>query len=144
MTQTRVGALAALETRIKTALQAAHIGFYRNPANAVDATEDGVVIMTDGMPGEPEVILSPRRYSWDHEVEFEITAMGDDRSATVEAIIALFEPALSLDRTFAGAADYAAIDSAPEFSEYDVDGGQTERSAVLRVTLCYVTASGAG
>jgi len=144
MTQTRAGALAALETVIRTAMEAGGKACYRNPETSVDASHEGVVIMTDGVPGEPEPILSPRRYSWDHSVEFEITASGPEREATVEAIIRLFEPALDLDRTLGGAVDYAAIDTAPDIAEYEVEGAETERSAVLHVTLSYVTASGAG
>ena len=144
MTQSRVGALAALEAPIKVDLEGAGIAFFRNPATSVDASRAGVVIMSDGIPGEPEVLLSPRRYCWEHQVEFEITAKGDDRKAVVEAIIARFEPVLAVDRTLGGAVDYAAIESAPDGADYEVEGVETEYSAVLRVTLAYVTVSGAG
>jgi hypothetical protein len=144
MTQTRLGALSALEAPIKVDLEGAGIAFFRNPATSVDASRAGVVIMSDGIPGEPEVLLSPRRYCWDHQVEFEITAKGDDRKTVVEDIIKRFDPVLDLDRTLGGAVDYAAIESAPDGSDYEVEGAETEYSAVLRVTLAYVTASGAG
>jgi len=144
MTQSRMGALDALELAIKVVLDGAGVTFFRNPATSVDANRDGIVIMTDGIPGEPDVLLSPRRYCWEHQVEFEITAMGEGRNAVVEAIIARFEPVLALDHTLGGAVDYAAIDSAPDINEFPIEGAETERSAVLRVMLSYVTASGAG
>ncbi|HEY1630800.1 MAG TPA: hypothetical protein VGF56_05760 [Rhizomicrobium sp.] len=143
-TQTRIGALAALEIAISAATAVASIGFHRDPEKSVDATHDGVVIMRDGDPGSPEYILSPMSYSWEHQASFEITASGKEREAAVEAVIALFEPALAADRTLGGAVDDARIVLAPEIHEYPVDGAETERTAMLSVQLSYTTATGAG
>lgn len=133
---THDAALDALETVVKAALNGAET-FVRNPEKSVDASEEGVVIMTDGDPGEPEVILSPLSFSFDRQVEFEITAKGETRKAVVSALVAKFDPALAVDRTLGGAVEDARIVSAPEVTEYDTDGAATERSAVLRVQLSY-------
>jgi len=138
MSQTRLGALDALETRI-AAVITAPAGFVRDPEAPVDASHDGVVIMRDGDPGQPEYILSPMGYAWEHPVEFEITASGENRRAAVEALIAKFMPALDADRTLGGAVDDARIMTAPEINEYPVEDAETERSAVIRVTLSYTT-----
>lgn len=142
--QTRVAALAALETVIKNAVTAGSAAFWRDPEKDIDASHTGVVLMHDGDPGQPEVILSPLSYSWEHPVEFEVTASGKSRRAVVEVIIALFEPALAADRTLGGKVDGARIAQAPQFSEYEAEGSETERSGVLYVQLVYTTASGAG
>lgn len=144
MIQTRAGALDALETVMTTALAGPET-FERDPEKSLDASDDGVVIMIHGDPGQSEAILSPPSYAWEHAVEFEITAKGENRKAVVEAIIAKFEPALAVNRTLDGAVDDARIVEAPEIHEYPGgEGVETERSAVLRVQLAYTTASGAG
>jgi hypothetical protein len=142
MTQTRIGALAALEAVIKAAVEAAGKTFVRD--EEPDATRDGVVVMTDGNPGEPEVLLSPRRYCWLHKVEFEIAAKGKNRKTVVEDIIKLFEPALAADRTLDGAVDGVSIEDPPDGADYDVDGAETEYSAVVKITADYTTDSAAG
>ena len=142
--QSRPAALDALEAAIRAAVENTEAKFFRNPEGDVDASTDGVVIMTDGDPGEPEYILGPFGCAWEHAVEFELTASGEDRKDTIEALIALFDPALAVDRSLGGKVDDARIVTAPDFAEYPVDGAQTERSAVLRVQLSYTTASGAG
>jgi hypothetical protein len=141
--QTRAGAVDALETVVKAAL-AAPITFERDPEKSLDASHHGVVIMREGDPGTPEYILSPMSFVFEHQVEFEITASGKDRKSVVEAILALFEPALLVDRTLAGAVDDARTMLAPEIHEYEEDGTEAERSAVLFVQLAYTTASAAG
>jgi hypothetical protein len=139
---TRNGALDALEAVVGAALTAANKKLFRG--GDVDATTAGVVIMSDGDPGEPEVILSPRCYAWEHTVPFEITAKGDNRRATVKAIIDLFPPALAADPTLGGAVDFASLETGWTADDYAMDGVETEYSAKLTVTLSYVTASGAG
>lgn len=142
MTQTRDGALDALQTVIAAAI-AAPAKFYRDPEATIPASHDGVVLMTDGDPGQPEAILSPLSYAWEHQVNFEIAATGENRKATIEALIAKFEPALAADRTLGGAVDDARVTLAPDIHEYPVDGAEQERSAVLFVQLSYTTQSGA-
>ncbi|HEY4112864.1 MAG TPA: hypothetical protein VGM17_02280 [Rhizomicrobium sp.] len=141
--QTRAGALDALESVMAAAL-ASPVTFERDPEKNVPASHDGVVIMRHGDPGDPEVILSPLSFAFEHQVEFEITASGPDRATTVESIIGRIDPALAVDRTLGGAVDDARVMTAPDINEYEADGVETERSAVLHVQLSYTTASAAG
>lgn len=142
--QTRVGALAALEAAVQAALQAAGADFERDPEKPSEANHNGVVIMRDGDSGTPEPILSPMSFAWEHHVEFEICATGPTRSAKVEALIAALDGALKPDRTLGGTVDDARVVLAPEIKEFEIDGAETERSALVHVQLSYVTASGAG
>ena len=142
MTQTRVGALAALEVVVKAAVGTAL--FHRDPEKPVPASASGVVIMTDGDPGAPEVILSPVSYAYEHQVELEIAANGPNRRTVVEALIAKIDPALAANRTLGGTVDDARVVAAPDVKEFDGEGVGSERSAVLRVQIAYTTASGAG
>ncbi len=140
--QTRTGALDALEAVLSAAIDDED-SFFRNPEAGIDASETGVVTMTDGDAGEPEVILSPVRFGWEHQVELEITAKGEGRRDAVQALIAKIDAALAADRSLGGAVDDARIVSAPEFHEFSTGGAAAERSAVLHVQLVYTTASGA-
>lgn len=141
---TRGGALTALETAISSAMGAASIVFLRDPEQRLTASHEGFCVMRDGNPGNPEYLMSPLRFCWEHEVDFEIAATGPDRAATLETIIALFEPAVAADRTLGGAVEDARIMNAPQISEDPVDDAEIERYATLTVQLVYTTDSGAG
>jgi hypothetical protein len=145
MIRTRSSVLDAAEAVVRTAVEAVGAAFYRNPEADPDASHAGIVIMTDGDPGEPDIVLSPLTYVWEHRVAFEIAASGQYRRRTVEAIIAAFEPAIASDRTLGGTVDDARISDAPDIKEYDAGPGvEKEYVASLIVTLYYDTVSGAG
>ena len=42
---------------------------------------EGLLILRDGEPGEPEVTLSPLRYHYQHRAEIEAVVQGEARSA---------------------------------------------------------------
>lgn len=141
---TRAGALTALQTVVAAAMSGASVSFFRDPEQRVAASHEGFCVMRDGDPGEPEVLLSPLAFCWEHEVEFEIAVSGPSRAATLETIIALFEPALAADRTLGGAVEDSRIVEAVQIAEDPVDDAETERYATLHVQLSYTTGSGAG
>lgn len=142
MTQTRISALDALANAVEIAVGSAN--FVRDPDTPVDATADGIVLMNDGIPGEPEPILSPASYSFEHQVPFEIAAHGETRRAACDARITQIEAALAADRTLGGTVDDARIVSGPDIAETPMDGAATERSVIVTVTLCYTTAKASG
>lgn len=143
MTTTHAAALDALQTVISAVVVAAGASFWRDPESDVPASNTGVVIMSDGDAGDPEVILSPLTYVWERAVEFEITANGVSRRAVVNAILTAIEPAIDVDRTLGGVVDDARILAAPQIGQYDKSGVAPELSAVLHITLNYDTADGA-
>lgn len=144
MTTTHAAAVDALETVISVAVVAAGGSFYRDPEADVPASNTGVVIMSDGDAGDPEMILSPLTYVWERAVEFEITANGASRRTVVNAILAASEAAIDTDRTLGGVVDDVRILTAPQIGQYDKkDGVAPELSAVLHITLNYDTADGA-
>lgn len=145
MIRSRSAVLDAVEAVVRTAVEAAGAEFFRNPEGDPDASRAGIVVMTDGDPGGPDVVLSPLTYIWEHQVAFEIVASGERRRHIVETIVSAFEPALADDRTLGGAVDDARIADAPDIKEYDaVPGVEKEYVATLVVTLYYDTVSGAG
>lgn len=144
MTTTHMAALDALKTLISAAVVTTGGSFWRDPEVDVPASNAGVVIMSDGDAGDPEIILSPLTYAWERAVEFEITANGVNRRDVVNGIFAAVEPAIAADRTLGGVVDDARILTAPQISQFDKkDGVAPELTAVLHITLNYDTADGA-
>ena len=76
---------------------------------------DGLLIMRDGEPGEPEVTLSPLRYHYQHRAEIEAVVQG----AWVEA-------------------------EAPRPVDLPVEGAASLKAAVIPVVLHYSTADPLG
>lgn len=88
------------ETTLETALVALAAVLTGPPGSAplqrnvdVPSTVDltGLLILRDGNPGEPETILSPLRYSYEHAAELEIyvqSSPSSARAATLPALLA--------------------------------------------------------
>jgi transposase len=60
---------------------------------------EGLLILRDGEPGEPEVTLSPLAYHYQHPAEIEAVVQGADRVAAFDTLIASIGAALAADRT---------------------------------------------
>ena len=79
---------------------------------------DGLLILRDGEPGEPEVTLSPLRYHYQHRAEIEAVVQGADRDAAFDTLTASIGAAIAADRTLGGHCDWVeaeaprAVDSA--------------------------------
>lgn len=56
------------------------------------------MILRDGEPGEPEVMLSPLVYHYQHRAEIEAVVQGADREAAFDTLIASIGAALATDR----------------------------------------------
>lgn len=105
----------------------------RIPAN-------GLLILRDGTPGEPEVTMSPLTYHYQHEAELELFLAGDG-PVTIPAfdtMAGLVGTTLAANRTLGGLCDWAEP-SAPEPTDLPVDGGVPIRAAVITITLHYST-----
>ena len=140
MATKREQVLAALETRLKTITATiTDIEVHRNLAQPPSVPDGGLVILRDGDPGDPEIVLSPVIYQWEHVAEIEIVvAEGDDavRTTAVDAILAAIGVALVADRTLAGAVeDVRAEPPVPE--DEGVEGAPALRGVILPVTLFY-------
>jgi hypothetical protein len=101
---------------------------------------DGLVILRDGNPGEPEVTLSPLMYHYEHAAEVELfVQMADNRNdAALDDLGAAVGAALAVDRTLGGLCDWAEA-SAPVPTDLPVEGAASIKAALLTVTLHYST-----
>ena len=140
MATKREQVLAALETALKTiTATVTDVEVHRNLALPPEVPDGGLVILRDGDPGDPEIVLSPVTYQWEHVADVEIiVAEGVDaaRTTALDAILAAIGVALKADRTLGGAVeDVRAEPPAPE--DEGVEGAPALRAVILPVTLFY-------
>jgi hypothetical protein len=101
----------------------------------------GMVILRDGDSGEPEILLSPLLYLWQHQAEVETVvqqAPADDATATLDDLLAEVGSALAADRTLGGLVDWIEW-GAPRTRELAIDGAAGLKAAAVTVTLHYAS-----
>ena len=100
---------------------------------------EGLLILRDGEPGEPEVTLSPLAYHYQHRAEIEAVVQGSDRNAAFDTICAGIGAALAADRTLGDLCDWVEAE-APRPVDVPVEGAASLKAAVIPVVLHYTTA----
>ena len=68
----------------------------------------GVLILRDGDPGEPDVLLSPPEYVYEHRAELEVAMSGGtaaERDAAFDALLQAIGAAIAAERTLGGLCD---------------------------------------
>ena len=104
---------------------------------------DGLLILRDGEPGEPEVTLSPMRYHYQHRAEIEAVVQGAARDAAFDTLCASVGAAISADRTLGGLCDWIEAE-APRPVDLPVEGAAGLKAAVIPVVLYYSLADALG
>jgi hypothetical protein len=100
---------------------------------------DGLLILRDGEPGEPEVTLSPLRYHYQHRADIEAVVQGTGRDAAFDTLCASIGAAIAADRTLGGLCDWVEAE-APRPVDLASDGAAALKAAVIPVTLHYTKA----
>ena len=136
MPSSRETILAALHARLQTLATPVLRGDVlpeRIPAN-------GLIILRDGKPGEPEVTLSPLTYFYEHRAELEVVIQaGTGRDAIFDALAADIGTALAANRTLGGLCDWVEAE-APRLVDLPIEGAASLKAAVIPVVLHYSTA----
>ncbi|MEJ6478257.1 MAG: acyl-CoA transferase [Octadecabacter sp.] len=134
-----------MPTPRETILTALHARLSMLPATALRGDvlperipTDGLLILRDGDPGEPEVTLSPLRYHYLHRAEIEAVVQGPDRDADFDTLTASIGAALTEDRTLGGLCDWVEAE-APQPVDLPVDGGTSLKAALITIVLQYST-----
>jgi len=99
---------------------------------------EGLLILRDGDPGEPEVTLSPLAYHYQHRAEIEAVVQGVDRDVGFDILCASVGAALTEDRTLGGLCDWVEVE-APQPVDLPVDGGTSLKAALITIVLLYST-----
>lgn len=116
------------------------ISVARDMVVPTDVPRQGLVILRDGTPGEPEVTMSPLTYHYEHRAEIEVMVQGDGetRIARFDALCGSIGAIVIADRTLGGACDWVEA-LAPEFVDLPVEGAAAIRAATIPVMLHYST-----
>lgn len=115
----------------------------RNEPMPTKVPEAGIIILRDGDAGDPEVILSPTRYVYQHRAEVEVLVQEADqveRDAALDVLLVAVGAALAGDATLGGKVDIAHPGS-PELLQETIEGAPTIKAAVIPIFLEYVTLS---
>ena len=100
----------------------------------------GLIILRDGDPGDPEVVLSPVTYLWEHQTEIEVIIQlgAADDSAALDTLLMAVGNALAGDRSLGGLAEWLEW-GAPKTSGLAIDGAAALRGATVPVTIHYAS-----
>ncbi|SLN77664.1 hypothetical protein ROA7023_04468 [Roseisalinus antarcticus] len=91
---------------------------------------EGLLILRDGEPGEPEVTLSPLRYRYQHRAEIEAVVQGADRDVAFDTLTGSIGTALAADRTLGGLCDWVEAE-APRSVDLPVEGAASLKADVI-------------
>lgn len=141
MTSKREQALAGLFLCLKDNITG--LSILRNEPLPTKVPADGLIILRDGDPGEPEVTLSPTRYHYQHRAEIEALVQHGDpaqRDTALDALLETVAQALDGQTSLSGLVDYLHIET-PDFLSETVEGAPTIKAAVVPVILEYSTSN---
>jgi hypothetical protein len=114
----------------------------RNLAKPERLPAGGLVIVRDGDPGEPEVLLSPLTYIYTHRVPLEIAAREgttQSREQVLDAMLAAVGAAVRADRTLGGLCEFLEAE-APATADIEEAGAAPGRWADAVIAATYATA----
>ncbi len=139
MTSKREQVLDAVKALVAAALPSADVK--RNLAKAERIPPGGLVIVRDGEPGEPEVMLSPLTYIYTHRIPIEIAAYetaSKPREEVLDEMLGAIGTGVAADRTLAGLCDFIEAE-APATDDIDTAGARAGRWADAAIIAVYGT-----
>lgn len=139
MTSKREQALAGLFLWLKDNVTGPSV--LRNAQLPTKVPSEGLFILRDGNPGEPEVTLSPTRYHYQHQAEIEALVQHADqaqRDQALDDLLVVLAQGLEGQTSLGGLVDYLHIET-PEFLSETVEGAPTIKAAVVPIILEYTT-----
>ncbi len=139
MASKREQVLDAVVALIDAALPAAKVE--RNAPKPERIPPGGLVIVRDGDPGEPEVLLSPLMYLYTHRVPLEVAAResgAQSREQALDAMLVAIGAAVAADRTLGGLCEFLEAE-APATADIEAAGAQAVRWADAAIVASYGT-----
>ena len=142
MTSKREQVISSLHNKLKI-LESATISIYRNPDKPQKIPAGGIIILRDGGGEEPEVLLSPLTYIYEHSISIEVminNAYADRQGTTLDDLLMIIENLILNNRSMNGLAEWMEA-QAPEFLQEAVDGAPAIRAATITVLARFSTNS---
>lgn len=142
MPSTRETVLQALFTEVGGAVRTYGADARREEPLPAKVSDHGVALFYDGDPGDPDVLLSPLRYLYEHRVEIDVvvqSATSDARAALFDALAQVIGASIATDRTLGGLCDWVEA-QAPVPTTLPIEGAASLKAATIPVVLQYETA----
>ncbi len=142
MTSKREQVLDAVKRLIEDAMPGADVKRNRDKPQSIPA--GGMVIVRDGDCGQPDVILSPLLYIYDHRIPLEVatyqTSGGATREEALDRMLMAIGNAILADRTLGGLCDFLECE-APATDDIEAEGARTARWADVAIVATYGTSN---
>ena len=139
MASKREQILSAMFTQLKT-LASSTLHVYRN-ADKPEKVSAGMIIMRDGASEEPEVLLSPLTYIFEHLVHVEVLVQAQDaatRDSTLDTLLSSIGALVTANRSLGGLAEWSEC-NAPAFTQEPIEGAPTVKMAEISIMVRFVT-----
>jgi hypothetical protein len=140
MPSKREQVLDRLATKLKT-LESATLKVYRNLDKPQQVPSSGMIVQRDGVSEEPEMLLSPLTYIYEHLVTVEAMVQHPDpatRDSLLDSLLASMGGVITANRTLDGLAEWVEARS-PEFQEEPIEGAASIRTATVQVMVRFFT-----
>lgn len=122
-------------------LQSPTVRVYRNMDKPQKMADGGIIVLRDGESGEPDVMLSPLTYIYEHIASLEAIvqhADADQRTAMLDSLLAAIGSVINANRTLDDTAEWTEA-RAPDFDEEPTEGAATVRIARVPVLIRFFT-----
>lgn len=139
MASRREEVVDAIKSLVAGALPAAEVK--RNLDKPERIPPGGLVIIRDGDPGEPDVLLSPLTYIYEHRVPIEVAAFASaslTRELVIDQMLSAIGTAVEADRTLGGLCDFLDTE-APTSDDLETAGAMSGRWADAAIVASYAT-----
>ncbi len=140
MTSKREQVISGLYAKLK-ALEGANLKVYRNMDKPQKVPSGGIIIVRDGTAEEPEVLLSPLTYIYEHNVTIEAMVQSPDstvRDTALDALLVSIGSIITSNRNLDGLAEWVEART-PDFIEEPIEGAATLRLATVNVMVRFST-----
>ncbi len=140
MPSKREQVLDRLTTKLKT-LEGATLKVYRNLDKPQQVSSGGMIVLRDGASAEPEMLLSPLTYIYEHLAAVEVLVQHPDpaiRDSTLDALLVSIGGIINANRTLDGLAEWVEARS-PEFQEEPIEGAASIRAATVLIMVRFAT-----
>ncbi len=135
----RETALSALDTALQTIVGPT---VERNAEVPKKIPADGLLILHDGDAGEPDVVMSPTTYEYEHRAELDCVVQKGTpaaRDTAFDTLMALVSTAINADTTLGDAVQLVRYE-APDMEQLgDLEGADDLKAATVPIILYYST-----
>jgi hypothetical protein len=140
MSSKREQILSKLMFKLK-ALENINVTVYRNLDKPQKIPMGGMIILRDGESGEPEILLSPLIYVYEHTVILEVMVQNPDpkvRDSTLDNLLMSIGSLIRANRTLEGLTEWLEART-PDFQNESLEGAVTIRAATVPIVARFFT-----